>query len=170
MLRVWLFLYLLISGYAVASDHSDHLDSLTLVNETKFSYMLWEVYDIALFDDQEYFDETPPYALKLTYLREFKGSSIADRSSKLIREQGIEDEIRLAAWHSQMDQIFPDVQVGDTLTGLYNEDKETVFFFNGDSIGRIQDPLFGEYFFGIWLGKDTTESRLRSQLIGSQDG
>lgn len=170
MLRALPFLCLLVCGYTAASDHPEHLDSLKLVNEAKFSYMLWKVYDIALFDDQEYFDETPPYALKLTYLREFEGSSIADRSSKLIREQGIEDEIRLAAWHSQMDQIFPDVQVGDTLAGLYNEDKETVFFYNGELIGRIQDPLFGEYFFGIWLGKDTTESRLRSELIGAQDG
>lgn len=159
-----------VAGYAVASDHPAHLKSLELVNEVNYRYMLWKVYDIALFDEDGQFDEKPPFALRLTYLRDFSGASIADRSSKLMRAQGIEDEIRMAGWHSQMDQIFPDIKAGDTLSGVYNENKETVFFYNGKVVGRIQDPLFGQYFFGIWLGEDTSEPRLRSQLIGSQDG
>jgi hypothetical protein len=170
MRKALVFLFTVFAGYANASDHADHLHPLKLVNQANFSYMLWKVYDIALFDEDGQFDHIPPYALRLTYLRELSGTSIADRSSKLIRSQGVEDEIQIAGWHSQMDEIFPDVSAGDTLSGLYNENKETVFFYNGEAIGRIQDPLFGQYFFGIWLGEDTTEPRLRSQLIGSTDG
>ena len=167
MRKALAFLLTVFAGGVTASDHADHLHPLKLVNEANFSYILWKVYDIALFAESGKFDHEPPFALRLTYLRKVSGTSIADRSSKLIREQGVEDEIRIAGWHSQMDAIFPDVEEGDTLSGLYTENKETVFFYNGEPIGRIKDPLFGQYFFGIWLGEDTAEPSLRAQLIGS---
>lgn len=167
MPRAIFLLLLMISGGVAASDNLDPLAALKLVGSAKYSYMFWNVYDIELLDAEAEYDESPPFALRLKYLRDFSGSSIADRSSKLIRVQGIEDEIRLAAWHAQMDKIFPDVVVGDSLSGLYNEKRETVFFHNGELIGRIQDPLFGQYFFGIWLGENTTESKLREKLIGT---
>lgn len=168
MPRVLLLLLVLQSGYTVAGDYAARMESLKLVGEAEYSYMFWRAYDIALFDDSDHFDgEKPPYALRLKYMRDFSGASIADQSSKLIRKQGMDDEIRLAGWHAQMDQIFPDVESGDTLSGLYSENKETIFFYNGEAIGRIQDPLFGQYFFGIWLGENTTEPKLRKQLIGT---
>ena len=45
----------------------------------------------------------------------------------------------------------------------------STFLFNGNAIGTIGDPQFGEDFAGIWLSPDTTRPALRRQLIGEAE-
>jgi hypothetical protein len=66
-----------------------------------------------------------------------------------------------------MRKIFPDVDKGDSLTGIYTTSKESIFYLNDKEIGRIRDPGFGKVFFNIWLGKDTSEPALREKLLDS---
>jgi len=136
------------------------------VGSARMTYMFWDVYDAALYAPQGKWSADHPFALKLTYLRDLHGQKIAERSIKEMRAQGFQDEIRLATWHTQMQAIFPDVQEGDVLTGVYTADKQSVFFDGAHEIGRIQDPEFGRRFFGIWLNKETSAPELRIALLG----
>jgi hypothetical protein len=106
-------------------------------------------------------------ALKLSYLRTLRGRKIADRSIEEMRGIGITDEVKLAAWHTQMRNIFPDVQDGVSLTGVWTASGESIFFKNGQEIGRIKDPDFGKAFFDIWLSDKTSAPRLRQKLLGA---
>ena len=108
-----------------------------------------------------------PFALKLSYLREIEGKKIADRSIEEMRDQGIQDEVKLATWHSQMRNIFPDVDAGINLTGISTDKGEAVFYKDNLEIGRISDPQFSKAFFDIWLNEQTSAPDLRRKLLGA---
>ena len=136
-----------------------------LVGEGRLNYMIWEVYDAALFAPKGQWDQDKPFALKLSYLRSLKGKAIADRSVEEMRKQGFSDEVKLATWHSQMREIFPDVDADVSITGIRTENGETVFYKNNEEIGRIRDLEFSKTFFNIWLSPKTSEPELRAQLL-----
>lgn len=132
----------------------------------RLTYLLWDVYDARLFVPQGKWSDEPPYALELRYLRDLDGGAIADRSAEEIRKQGFRDEVTLAAWHTQMRKLFPNVHQGSTLTGIYTAKGESLFYLSDQFIGKITDPSFGKHFFAIWLSEKTSEPQLRRRLLG----
>ena len=145
-----------------------YLDSVHRVGSGTYEVAFWEIYDVTLYAEREPFNYEPPYALAIVYKRSFTGKNIADRSAELIREQGFSDEMRLAGWHNQMVNIFPDVEESTELVGVFTNERHARFYFDGEYIGSIRDPEFGEYFFNIWLGAKTRADKLRRELLGSQ--
>lgn len=135
------------------------------VGTARLSVMFWNIYDATLYAPGGEWREGRPFALTLAYLRALDGDKIADRSAEEIRKLGYGDEAMLAGWHGQMRKIFPDVDRGTRLTGVYTSGGATEFY-NGDTlIGRIDDAAFGAWFFDIWLGENTSEPHLRRQLL-----
>ena len=137
------------------------------VGQGRLTYMFWDVYDAALYAPQGTWQEGKPFALQLSYLREIQGKKIADRSVEEMRNQGFKDEVKLATWHTQMKNIFPDVDNGVILTGVYTNTREAVFYLGDTEIGRINDPEFSKAFFNIWLGEKTGAPDLRRKLLGA---
>lgn len=136
------------------------------VGKARLTYMMWDVYDASLYAPKGQWRNDKPYALQLRYLRSLKGDAIAKRSVEEMRKQGFNDEMKLAAWYSQMRDIFPDVKKGTEIVGISTANKATQFYKNGSLIGEIQDADFGKKFFGIWLNEKTSEPKMRRQLLG----
>lgn len=147
---------------------SRYMDDGMLIGSATHEIAFWDIYDLTLYAEDHPFTGSPPYALEIAYQKGFRADLIADKSIALIREQNYTDEMRLAEWHSQLVTIFPDVSKGTVITGIYTEEMETAFYCDGMYIGQIKDPEFGQYFFNIWLGEDSTEPKLRQKLIGSE--
>ena len=108
-----------------------------------------------------------PLLFNFLIYRTLEGKKIADRSVEEIRGQNFTNEVKLAAWHAQMRKIFPDVDEGISLTGVYTKTGETVFYKNNTEIGRINDPEFSKAFFGIWFNEKTSAPGLRQKLLGT---
>jgi len=136
-----------------------------LVGEGRLSYLVWNIYDAELYAPEGTWKDNQPFALKLTYLMDIEGKKIANRSAVEIREQGTANEVQLATWHSQMCKIFPNIVKGETITGIYTKDAQTIFYKNDEEIGRIIDPQFSKAFFGIWLNENTNAPDLRHKLL-----
>ena len=103
---------------AHAIEHiKNYVPEAQKVGHGRLTYLFWDVYDATLFAPQGDFANSKPFALQLSYLRDIEGKKIADRSAEEMRTQGITDEVKLAAWHSQMREIFPDVAEGSSLPG-----------------------------------------------------
>ncbi len=153
---------------ATADVIKKHVKDAETVGSGRFTYLLWEVYDATLYAPKGELKRTKPFAMKLTYLRSATGVEIADKSAQEIRQVGFSDEIKLAAWHSQMRKIFPNVKKGMSLTGIYTPDAPTRFYKGSTLIGVIKDPAFGKWFFNIWLGPKSSEPKLRRQLLGQK--
>ncbi|MEY2681970.1 MAG: hypothetical protein RIQ66_531, partial [Pseudomonadota bacterium] len=107
-----------------------------------------------------------PFALELTYARDFNGSSIAERSIDEIKRLGIGSAEQHQAWRSRMQAIFPNVRSGDRIRGIHRPGSGASFTLNDKPIGSIDDAEFARAFFAIWLDPKTSEPSLRKELLG----
>lgn len=142
------------------------LDSPELVGSGAHRMMLMKIYEAELYSNDGEFDISRPFALKLIYARKLNGDAIADKSIELIRRQGIENEVQLAAWHELLNDIFPDVEKGTEIVGAHEAGVGAHFYVDGELVGLIEDPALCEKFFGIWFAEDTSAPRLRTNLLG----
>ena len=110
---------------------------------------------------------TEPFALELRYLRDFKGEMIAERSLAEMRRLGAISEEKASTWLASMKKTFPDVKKGDLLIGIHRPDGTASFNLNGRPIGDVNDAEFTRFFFGIWLSANTSEPKMRRDLIGA---
>jgi len=94
--------------------------------------------------------------------------TIAETSLEEIQQQvNLELDV-LADWQMQLIQVFPDIQKGDRLIGLYDPQMPSQFFLNGKLIGVIDDADLSRHFFDIWLSEETSKPQLRLQLLGME--
>jgi hypothetical protein len=173
-MRKTLFLLALVLAWPMSSlalsqtpSHiTRYVPNAEVVGQGRLKVMLWDVYDIAIYAPQGDWQPSSPYALNITYKMDVTAEMIADRSVEEMRKQGQRDEVRLAGWHTQMKTLFPDVKRGQSLTGILNTQGESVFYQNGQRLGKISDPEFGRRFFDIWLSDRTSQPKLRQALLG----
>ncbi len=111
-----------------------------------------------------------PLVLELDYLRDLKGSAIAERSLQEMRRVGSFSEAQGQRWLEQMQRIFPDVKAGDRLTGQLLPGQGAAFWHNSRPAGRVPEAEFAALFFGIWLSPATSEPDMRLALLGQGAG
>jgi len=155
-----------ISPTLASEDINAHVPKAQKVGNAKMNFMLWDIYEATLFAPNGQWSFDQPFVLELKYLRHLSGEKIADRSVQEMRGQGFDDEVKLAAWHTQMREIFPDVDEGDVISGVYTADAQTIFYLGNKELGRVQDPEFSRHFFSIWLSPKTSRPELRLSLLG----
>lgn len=165
---MFLAVFLLMPFTASASSPEivqKYIADAEMVGEHRFTKYMFKVYDASLYAPKGVWNADAPFALSLTYLRNFDSGDIVRVSAKNMRQIGFEDEEKLSVWQNKMAEIFPDVSDGITITGIYTRDGTTVFYQDEQKIGSVDDPEFGAYFFGIWLNENTAEPRMRKKLI-----
>ncbi len=155
---------------AVPEPVQQYVTDAAPVGQAELTFYFWDVYTGTLFAPHGRWRADQPFALALTYQRDFKGKKIADRSVKEMRKQGVTDEQKLARWGEQMRALFPDVSDGDTLLGIAAANGVTHFYHNGAPLGNVEDSEFTERFFAIWLGENTSEPEFREQLLQQTNG
>jgi len=133
----------------------------------------FEVYDAQLwvtpgFEAQRYANY--PLSLSLNYLRTLQGKAIAERSIAEMLRQGPIDAALQADWLARMQQLFPDVNRGDRLTGVHQPGRGARFWLNGRLLGGMDDAAFSQQFFGIWLHTATSEPEMRRALLAGVGG
>ncbi|MEO7400238.1 MAG: chalcone isomerase family protein [Polaromonas sp.] len=106
-----------------------------------------------------------PLALELVYQRDFTARDIARRSIEEMRRVAPFTAQQAARWQEALQSALPDVKAGDRLTGLYRPGAGAVFQMQGRTVGEVADAEFARLFFGIWLSPQTSEPRLRQELI-----
>jgi hypothetical protein len=142
-----------------------------LQGEGRLRFLGLLVYDIRLWTPTPALGadnwSTTPLALEIEYARSLDGRKIAERSLDEMQRSGpIAAELG-QRWLAAMTTLFPDVNAGDRITGVLLPDASARFYFNGRTRGDVQDAEFARRFFGIWLGKATSEPALREALIGA---
>ena len=152
---------------AHAADYvQEYVPAAETVGEGRLSVFMWDVYDARLYAPDGEWNEGKPFALELSYLRDIEGQKIAERSIEEMRDLGHTDEVKLASWYEAMERIFPDVDEGMQITGIYTKSGDSIFMLNGQEIGRIRDAEFSKAFFDIWLSEKTSSPDLRKKLLG----
>ena len=133
-------------------------------SQQRLSVWGFDVYDARLwmkpgFSIPKYSEHS--FILELSYLRSLEGSAIAKRSVEEMRKVGPFTREQESSWLKAMLEIFPNVQKGDRLQGLYVPNVGAEFLLNDKLIGRVQDPRFAQLFFGIWMHESTSAPAIR---------
>jgi hypothetical protein len=143
-----------------------HLPNAQEIGSGKLNYLFWDVYSATLYTNNGQWSFNQPFALTLDYHREISGSDITKSSIELMSDLGFNNEEKLALWETKMLGIFPDVNENSRITGVYTQDKRTIFYDYNQEIGVINDPEFGYWFFSIWLSENSPKPKLRRKLLG----
>lgn len=155
--------------FGTAQHAYANTDEMRLHGQGTLRWLGLKIYDAQLFAPAQFSSQASferPFALELTYARNFSGQSIAERSLDEIKRLGIGSPAQHERWLAQMQAIFPNVSSGDRLRGLHQPGQGVSFYKNGQRIGNIQDAEFSRAFFAIWLDPKTAEPNLRSRLLG----
>ena len=139
-----------------------------LVGEARLKVLLWNVFDARLYSEDGVFDANEPFALSLTYLRNLKGGDIVEKTMEEIMLQAPDlPESTLTTWEKALSALIPDVSKGTNITGVRTQSGDTTLYKDGIELGTIEDEQFTQAFFNIWLGENTSNQRLRNQLVGN---
>ena len=143
-----------------------HVPNAQKVGGGKLNYLFWDVYSATLYSDDGKWSFNQPFALTLDYHRKISAKDITESSIQIMSDLGFNNQEKLALWEAKMLNIFPDVDKNSRITGVYTEDKTTIFYNYNEEIGIINDPEFGYWFFSIWLAEKTPKPKLRKKLLG----
>ncbi len=160
----------LICTASLASPIRDALPQAVALGNGTFRWFGLKLYDARLWAERRGFSADDwartPLALELTYARSLYGTRIADASVDEMKKLGLGSPAQQRAWRDAMKQVFPDVDEGTQLVGIYQPGQPTRFYRDGIAIGEVADPDFGPAFFAIWLHPRTSAPKLRAALLG----
>jgi hypothetical protein len=149
---------------ATSITASEIKQTLKQVGKTRFSVLFWDVYDSELFTTSGKYDESLPILFEITYLRDIESKELIDNTV----DQWQHLEYKKAEYQPFVEplrKLWPDITEGDKLTLLVEENR-SVFYFNDQEQGAIDNLQFGPMFIAIWLSPDTSEPKLRRALLG----
>ena len=141
-------------------------NKLKKVGEAKLEILFWDIYTSELFSPSgQYQQGIFPIALKIKYLRNIEAKDLLAKTLEEWLKLGITKE-QTGLWLTQLQELWPNIKKSDELTLLVKQDLSSEFFFNGQSLGRLQDNEFGPSFLRIWLDENSSYPKLRKKLIG----
>ena len=144
------------------------LQSPRLIGQQRLTYWGFEVYDASLWANTRFAPETwatQTLVFELRYLRDFKGADIAKRSRDEMPGQKPLSATQQHTWSAMLQNLIPNVRVGDTLTGVYQPNKGMQLLHQDRLLGDLRDAELAQRFFGIWLAPETSQRQLRQQLL-----
>ncbi len=147
----------------VSYQNSAMPDLYKTVGKARFRWLFLDLYDVKLSTPSGEYREEAPLLLELTYLRKISRERLVEATEKEWKRQSIPYQER---WLTRLLSIWPDVGPRDTLSLYIANNGISRFFYNGNTIGTINEKNFSSAFTGIWLSSDTLKPKLRRQLIG----
>jgi len=146
-----------------------YLQTPTLIGRGKLTYWGFDVYVASLWASDIKVDteqwQTQRIALELNYLRDFKGIDIAKSSIDEIHAQSPLPKSKATLWLKTLEDIFPNINKGQTLVGIYIPNVGAQFLYENALIGEIKDLELAKRFFDIWLSQETSSPQLRKRLL-----
>jgi hypothetical protein len=139
-----------------------------LVGQQRFTYWGFDVYDASLWASAPFVAEDwakQVLVLELRYLRDFKGADIAQRSMDEMQGQRPLSNTQQSSWSTTLQSLIPNVRAGERITGIYSPDKGMQLLHQDRVLGELRDPEFAQRFLGIWLAPETSQRKLRQQLL-----
>ena len=146
-----------------------YLQTPTLIGQGKFTYWGFDVYVASLWATENSVNaeqwQMQRIALELNYLRDLKGSDIAKSSIDEIHAQSPLPKSKANLWLKTLEGIFPNIEKGQTLVGIYIPNVGAQFLHENTQIGEIKDIELAKRFFDIWLSPQTSAPQLRKRLF-----
>lgn len=142
-------------------------DTLQRVGQTTLKVMFLKVYDSSLYTEDGRFDGVRPnMALRLKYHRDISSENLVEATRKEWLRQGLYQSALSDGWLEQLAAMWPDISLDDELLLYVNASGSSEFYYNGQAVGTVEDPVFAEHFLSIWLSPETRYPEARNRLVG----
>jgi hypothetical protein len=169
MLKRFLMLGLMLiacgAAFAAPAHIEAHLTHARLAGQGPFTWFGLKIYDAELWVGEKGYAPGAPFVLELRYARKLSGGRIAEASVDQMEKAGAGTPLQRAAWLGRMKEIFPDVQDGSRISGVFLPAGGARFYLDGRPLASVPDPEFARAFFAIWLDPATTARTLRTALL-----
>ena len=150
--------------------------TLGRVNTALYSYLLFDVYEAALYlapgaSTQTALADDVARRLEVVYLRDIDASDLV-RAAEAVLERSV-DAASLASLSARLAELhgwFRDVAEGDRFALSFMPGRGTTLELNGERLGSIEGADFARAYFSIWLGEEPLDDDLRAALLAPVDG
>lgn len=157
----------LVSGVCSARDISHielAMNQSQLQGAGRLNFWGFHIYDATLYRAGN--SSSSDFALYIQYQKSFSGSVLASRTADEMKKIGT-PEMQAAIWEKELAAVFPNIEPGQSITGIYSPKVGTTLFYEGKKIAQIPGAEFSKAFFGIWLDPKTSAPKLRAELLGN---
>ena len=138
------------------------------IGETTFSILFWDLYKSQLLTTSGKYPieiKKDDLIMDIRYLADISSDDLIERTIEQWQHLGIAPE-NYQGFLPDLKAIWPNITDGDSLSLLLHQGR-SVFYYNQQYVGVINDPKFGQIFLAIWLSEKTSEPSLRLELLGS---
>lgn len=137
------------------------------VGKIHFSKWFFSIYDATLLTQNGTFSWNKPFLLKIHYLRNISGKTIAKHTIQQIYEQHPMDVNDNSKEYSKVfNNLIPNVKKGANLYGYMDQDGNGYLYSDSGLIGEIPSKKLSKYFFEIWLSDRSSNITLSKKLRG----
>jgi hypothetical protein len=141
---------------------------MKLIGQGTLKVLFFEVYDIRLLADSKPFSWKNKFQLEFEYKREVKKETVIESSIKEMRRQSSFLDKDINKWQEYLEISIKPVQEGSQATVTWNPNGQITFHYQSSEPTTIEDENFARAFLNIWLGEETSQPKLRNQLLGDQ--
>jgi hypothetical protein len=147
---------------------SDSLDEKNFIpiGQTTFTVLFWDIYTSQLYTTSGEYplrDRNDNLLFDINYLTGIESEDLIKRTIEQWQHLDIPED-KYQVYLPMLKGMWPDIQKGDNLSILIEQDR-SVFYFNKQYLGVIDDAKFGEMFLAIWLSEKTSQPSLRNELL-----
>lgn len=154
-----LLIFFILGNCALASE-------MKLIGQGTLKVLFFEVYDIRLLADSKPFSWKNKFQLEFEYKREVKKETVIESSIKEMRRQSSFFDKDINKWQEYLEISIKPVQEGSQATVTWNPSGQITFHYQNSKPTTIEDENFARAFLNIWLGDETSQPKLRNQLLG----
>lgn len=177
-LALWCLAALLqaLTGRAMASSNAaghaaEPPPAMQTVGQGELRWFGIRIYEATLSTPEGRFaryDQHDSVSLEIRYLKNIAADRLVDSARQEWARLGLLDHDTIERWCEQVARIWPSVTPGDRITMLVRRDGPTLFYFNDEFAGAVEDSGFGPTLLQIWLHPDTRSKALRRSLLGER--
>jgi hypothetical protein len=168
MKKILLILVFIFTSSLASDLQKEEFVSPTIIGEGTLKVFFLEIYDLRLIADSPTFSWQNKFKLDFIYTRDLKKDSVIKSSIKELRRQPSVSESDIESWQEYLEQSIKPVQEGTHATVLWNPEGHITFHYENIDPITIEDEDFARAFLNIWLGEETSQPKLRSQLLGEE--
>ena len=125
-----------------------------------------EIYDLRLIANSPTFSWQKKFKLDFLYTRDLNKESVIKSSIKELRRQSNISDSDIESWKGHLEQSIKPVKEGTHASVLWSPEGHITFHYENNNPTIIEDENFARAFLNIWLGEETSQPKLRSQLFG----
>ena len=142
----------------------NYLSKQIVVGKANFKFLFWNMYDAKLITESGDYP-SKKFALILRYNKDFSKKSVVDETINQLEKQKTYNQQELEEVKALLNRAFREIKKNNKFIGIKNNN-EAVFYFENEKVLETNNTEFINYFFDIWLRKDSQNPEFTRNLLG----